>query len=85
MNVVKHASARIVTIKLRKTGGMIRLSVFDDGKGFLPKGPAHIQSSSGWGVKIMRERAELIGGTFQVESMPGKGTTVSVSMPLKDV
>lgn len=85
MNVVKHTDARIVTIKLRKAGGMIRFSVADDGEGFLPKGSSHIQNSSGWGLKIMRERAELIGGTFQVESVPGKGTTVSVVMPLKDL
>lgn len=85
MNVVKHANAHIVAITLRKADGMIRFSVFDNGEGFLPKEPSHIQNSSGWGVKIMRERAELIGGTFLVESVPGKGTTVSVIMPLKDV
>ncbi|MBW4056304.1 MAG: PAS domain S-box protein [Proteobacteria bacterium] len=85
MNVIKHAAARTVTIKLRKSGGMIRFSVVDDGEGFLPKVPSHIQNSSGWGVKIMRERAELIGGTFQMESVLGKGTTVSIVMPLEDV
>lgn len=85
MNVLKHAAAGTVTIKLRIVGDMIRFSVADDGEGFLPNGPSHIQNSSGWGVKIMRERAELIGGIFQVESVPGKGTTVSVVMPLKDV
>ena len=85
MNVLKHAAARTVTIKLRKAGGMIRFSVADDGKGFLPKGSSHIQNSSEWGLKIMRERAELIGGTLQVKSVPGKGATVSVVMPLENV
>jgi len=43
-----------------------------------------MQKGSGWGMKIMRERAELIGGHFHVNSAPGKGTVVSVYLPLED-
>jgi signal transduction histidine kinase len=84
MNVLKHATARIVTINLRKSGGMIRFAVIDDGKGFLTEAPPHIQNGTGWGMRIMRERAELIGGFFHVDSAPGSGTTISVLLPLED-
>jgi len=84
MNVLKHATARIVTINLRRSGGMIRFNVVDDGKGFLSEAPSLIRNGSGWGMKIMRERAELIGGFFHVNSASGRGTTISVILPQED-
>jgi PAS domain S-box-containing protein len=84
MNVLKHATARNVTINLRRSGGMIRFAVVDDGKGFLSEAPSLIRNGSGWGMKIMRERAELIGGFFHVNSASGRGTTISVILPQED-
>ena len=85
MNVVKHAATQKVTIKLRITDGIVCFAVSDDGDGFLPASSSYNLTGSGWGMTIMRERAELNGGNFHVDSAPGKGTTVSVVMPLKDI
>jgi PAS domain S-box-containing protein len=85
MNVLKHATARIVTIKLSSAGGLIRFAVVDDGKGFVPEAPLNNQTDSGWGMNIMRKRAQLIGGFFHVDSAPGKGATVSVVLSQEDV
>jgi len=85
MNVSKHAATERVTIKLRITEGLVRLTVADEGDGFLPTSSSLNPGGSGWGMTIMRERAELNGGKFQVDSAPGKGTTISVVMPLEDI
>lgn len=64
---------------------MLRFMISDDGEGFIPASFKHIQTGSGWGVKIMRERTELIGGKFHLDSSPGKGTTVSIELPMEDI
>lgn len=84
MNASKHTATQIVKIKLRSTGGMVWFDVVDEGNGFLPAPPSLNQTGSGWGMRIMRERAELMGGHFHVDSAPGKGTTISVVMHLED-
>ncbi|MDD2270638.1 MAG: sensor histidine kinase [Desulfuromonadaceae bacterium] len=84
MNASKHAATMEVTISISRDNGMLRFMISDDGRGFTPASFEHIQGGSGWGIKIMRERAELIGGNFQVDSAPGKGTVVSVSLPLEE-
>ena len=83
LNSVKHADSRSATITLQSADGKIMLAVSDNGKGFVPSSSA-IHGSSGWGLKIMSERAELIGGSFHVESSPGNGTIVSVNVPLEE-
>ncbi|MDA8431221.1 MAG: ATP-binding protein [Geobacteraceae bacterium] len=86
MNASKHAATVDVTITISITigsdNGMLRFIVLDDGKGFTPTSFKHIQAGPGWGMKIMRERAELIGGKFYIDSTPGKGTSVSVNLPM---
>jgi two-component system, NarL family, sensor histidine kinase UhpB len=82
-NVLKHAAGTRVSILLSRDEGAVRLFITDDGKGFAcaePSIPAH---ASGWGLIIMRERAALAGGKFQVDSAPGEGTTISVEMALE--
>jgi signal transduction histidine kinase len=83
MNTAKHAEAGIVTITLECDSGKVRFSVVDDGNGFTPPTPAHPQVS-GWGMTIMRERAQLVGGHFSFDSQPGQGTTVTVELPLEE-
>jgi PAS domain S-box-containing protein len=78
-NVVKHARARRVTLRLEPQERSFRLSVIDDGCGFdeaQERGGNH----HGWGLMIMRERAEGIGGRMRVDSAPGQGTRVSVEL-----
>ena len=79
-NVSKHAAAARVTVSLRCGGNSLRLSIADDGVGFEPKMASHQPTGSGWWLSIMRERAELAGGSFQVASAPGKGTSVAVEL-----
>jgi signal transduction histidine kinase len=55
--------------------------VHDNGSGFDEKGPA--PTEGGYGLQAMRERAELCGGTVTVESDPGEGTTVVMSIPIE--
>lgn len=75
-NIAKHSRANRATIALRKKEGIIELTVEDDGAGFdLENHP------NGFGLGSMRERIELSGGLFLVESAPGRGTTINASWP----
>ncbi|WNM60037.1 sensor histidine kinase [Candidatus Nitrospira allomarina] len=75
-NVVRHAQASAVHLVLRNEGPDIILSIHDNGKGFEVDGVL----SRGLGFVSMRERVRLVGGTLFVESQPGYGTTVKVSI-----
>jgi two-component system sensor histidine kinase DegS len=78
-NVHKHARASAVGIAWSRSNGSWVLHVTDDGMGFdLVKAARHKKSV---GLLSMRERAELIGGTLQVQSTPGKGTAVTLLLP----
>jgi PAS domain S-box-containing protein len=78
-NIVKHAEATKVVIGLKREEQMIRLAIVDDGKGFCQNESGQ-QAYSGWGLAIMRERTELIGGSFRLDAVPGKGTSVTVEL-----
>jgi signal transduction histidine kinase len=73
-NVVRHAEARHVTVVLEPG----RLIVADDGRGF---DPAASLDDTRFGLTGMRERARIIGATLEIESAPGKGTTVRLTLP----
>ena len=75
-NVSKHASGTKVSVLLSSEAHWARLFVTDDGKGFVPGGATPLEKGSGWGLTIMRERAELAGGRFRVDTAPGDGTTI---------
>jgi signal transduction histidine kinase len=78
-NAAKHAGARTARVCLRTGGGMLRLRVEDDGRGF---DPARTEAEAGSGLGGMRERLRLYGGHFAVESSPGSGTCVEASIAL---
>lgn len=81
-NVRKHASADHVTVALDVDDGVLTLQVADDGQGFDVARPVR----TGWphfGLQTMRERAEAIGGAFDIVSRPGEGTKVTVRVPLQ--
>jgi len=78
-NVARHARARLVTLKLQKISGHLVLKVADDGAGF---DESKLPVRRSLGLLGMRERAILIGADLQVQSAPGKGTTVTVTMPI---
>lgn len=76
-NAVKHAGAKSVTIELaRDDERLIRLSVLDDGCGFA-SGVDH----EGSGIRIMRYRAGVLNGRFEIDSTPDQGTTVTCIVP----
>jgi signal transduction histidine kinase len=84
-NVLKHARANEVELRLERTASGVRLVARDDGVGFDPVAIANRPPSTGitggLGLMSMRERAEEIGGTLRVTSKPGRGTTVAVLLP----
>ena len=78
-NAGKHAAPKHVSVLIHRTPNVVRLVIEDDGKGF---DQAQAQSEIQLGLVGMRERMHLIGGSMTMESSPGGGTTVSVSVPL---
>jgi PAS domain S-box-containing protein len=76
-NVVKHANAQQVTIVLEFGDGGTRLEITDDGAGF---DPASAREAGGMGLLGIEQRVETIGGTLNVESKPGRGSTVRVEV-----
>jgi signal transduction histidine kinase len=79
-NVLKHAQASRVDVRLRYERAGLRLTVTDDGRGFEP-GRAHGSAEGHFGLIGMRERATRIGASLDVESRPGAGTTILVTVP----
>ena len=79
-NAAKYSAARTITVRLRSIGRAVRLSVRDDGLGFIPTA-ASTAKGGGWGLTIMRMRAETLGGTFRLKTVPGKGTMITVDIP----
>ena len=75
-NAARHSEAKRIAASLRRSGGGVELEVADDGRGF-----AFDQSQNGLGINGMRERALLIGAELTIESRPGHGTTVRLSVP----
>jgi PAS domain S-box-containing protein len=83
-NVVKHARASKVDISIAKEGPFMYIQVVDDGVGFDPaeKGP-RAGKSSGYGLFSIRERLTSLGGLVKINSLPGHGTRVSITVPLE--
>lgn len=75
-NVLKHAKATQLEIGLEEQDNKVRLMIRDNGKGFEPNVTSQ-KTAPSWGLSIMRERIESIGGDVQVESKPGAGTRVT--------
>jgi ligand-binding sensor domain-containing protein/signal transduction histidine kinase len=76
MNAVKHSGGTRAEVDLRVEGRLLILTVADDGHGFYTSIP-----SEGNGLESLRRRATSLGGTFEVDSAPGRGTRATVSVP----
>jgi signal transduction histidine kinase len=79
-NALRHSQARRITMALRHAPGRVILEICDDGRGFDPTAPPR----TGIGLQSMKMRATDTGGTFELESLVGIGTRVSVSVPVAD-
>ena len=79
-NARKHAHARTVSVDIFHQNEELQVEVSDDGQGFNPLAVKR-EEWPHFGLQTMQERAEAVGGTFEIESTPGKGTRVRVSIP----
>ena len=79
-NILRHAQAKTMVVKLVYAAEKLTLIISDDGNGF---DIAPNKENIGLGIKNMHNRANLIGADFKIESSPGKGTTILVSLPYK--
>ena len=80
-NVSRHAKASLVKVTIRIHQNRVCMEIQDDGRGFQGNDAAATQQSKRLGLLGMRERAEMVGGVFYVDSAPGKPTTVHVEIP----
>jgi PAS domain S-box-containing protein len=79
-NILKHSGARHVDIRLERDLHEVQLQVTDDGTGFAADGLP--DDSPGLGLKNMAERVQILGGRLKVDSQPGRGTRISVTVPV---
>jgi signal transduction histidine kinase len=82
-NILRHAQARHVTVLLSCEAGQLHLEIRDDGVGFDPEraGGEHGGRAT-QGLRNLRRRAELLGAQLTVESAPGRGTRLALTMPV---
>jgi signal transduction histidine kinase len=83
-NITKHAKANRVEIKIRPKGELMTCSILDDGEGFDVAAIEADRNRRGLGLFGMKERLDAVGGRFQIESAPGKGTELLIQVPLTD-
>lgn len=78
-NIISHSGAKKCEISLLAVDNAFCLTVRDDGNGFEP---AEVRSKPGLGLSSMRERAQIVGGNFSIDSRPGQGTAIRVTIPV---
>jgi two-component system, NarL family, sensor histidine kinase UhpB len=76
VNAARHSGATRMEVSLEPCDSKVRLKVFDNGSGF-----AFAEEGKGLGLSGMRERALLVGGKLEIDSRPGRGTTVTLEVP----
>ena len=83
-NVAQHSGAKLVTITIKKLSNVVCMRIHDDGKSFEAERVLSSKLNEHLGLIGMRERAEMVGGCFSVESNPGLGTTIFAEIPSLD-
>ena len=83
-NVSRHAQASRVNMSIQKYDPIVRMIIKDDGRSFDVQKVLHARRSRRLGLLGMRERVEMVGGAFTVESIPGKGTTIRADIPFNE-
>ncbi|MEY4484315.1 MAG: hypothetical protein RL693_1767 [Verrucomicrobiota bacterium] len=82
-NVARHSKASRADVCIQRLDERIRMEIVDDGQGFEVQGTSSAKKSNRLGLLGMRERVEMVGGLFCVESTPGNPTTVRVEIPVE--
>ncbi len=80
-NIVRHAEAKLVLVTFKNRCKTVLMEIRDNGKSFNVQYVLQAQGKKHLGVLGMRERVEMVGGTFKLESNPGQGTLVSAEIP----
>ena len=78
-NIVKHSDATEAAVLIRVELPIIHVSIYDNGKGF-PEAADGSGASVGMGLKGLRERVRILGGKCAIDSAPGNGTSISVTL-----
>jgi len=79
-NASRHSQATLIKVQADLGTDLIRVSVDDNGKGFSPE---ILKDSTNLGLKLIRERAEMLGGSFEIDSASGSGARITFSVPSK--
>jgi signal transduction histidine kinase len=85
MNIVKHAQAQHAYVTILREGDGVSIKVEDDGVGIDPVSEARSKSNGGFGLFSIRERLHYLGGRVEVESEEGRGTQITLEVPLQHV
>jgi two-component system, NarL family, sensor histidine kinase DegS len=83
-NVARHAQASLVKMSIRKLDGITRMEIIDNGKSFHVQHVLSGKRNKRLGLLCMRERLEMVNGSFTVESAPGKGTIIRAQIPFSN-
>jgi signal transduction histidine kinase len=83
-NVARHARASTAAVKIEKLTNHVLLKINDNGAGFHAESALQAKKNKRLGLLGMRERVEMVGGTFTVKSRSGKGTTIYAQIPLNN-
>ncbi len=78
-NIVKHSAADAAGVIIKRAAQSVTVAIHDNGKGF-----AAGDQKSGFGLTCIAERVRMLGGAHTVDSIPGKGTTLRLTIGLKD-
>ena len=79
-NIARHAEATEASIRLQEEDGHIEIDIQDNGKGITAE---ELTNPKSLGLMGMRERAKIFGGAFIIKGVPGEGTTVTVTIPIR--
>lgn len=77
-NILRHSRAGQVNIHAKGNDGVLRITIHDDGAGFT------LDSSTGYGLRNMHDRAHLLNGTLEIDTKPGKGTVITLEIPQEE-
>jgi two-component system sensor histidine kinase DegS len=80
-NAARHSQASLIKVQVDLGTDLIRVSVDDNGKGFDPE---TLKESSNLGLKLIRERAEMLGGSFEIDSVSGSGTRITFTVQARN-